>query len=156
MNDVRRLLIAQTVIVLITGCAASSGPDLGLVADNKLHPCPSSPNCVSSDDSGGSHGIAPLAVRASPETAWRTLISHIEAEPGYTITDHDTGYLRAEARTRVLRFVDDVEFHLRGTERQIAMRSASRVGYSDLGTNRRRLESVREALAGTGVVERSE
>lgn len=56
-------------------------------------------------------------------------------------------YLHAEARTRLLRFVDDVEFHLRPADGEIAMRSASRLGYSDLGANRRRLERLRAALA---------
>jgi uncharacterized protein (DUF1499 family) len=58
----------------------------------------------------------------------------------------ETEYVRAEARTRLFRFVDDVEFHFRPEVGQIAMRSASRIGYSDLGENRRRLEEVRRVL----------
>ena len=55
-------------------------------------------------------------------------------------------YLRAEARTRILRFVDDVEFQVRPDSNQVDMRSGSRVGYSDLGKNRRRLEAIRKFL----------
>jgi len=84
--------------------------------------------------------------------AWQALVEFVEAQPRLTVVDQKPDYLRLEARTRLLRFVDDVEFHLRAGERQIAMRSASRIGYSDLGTNRRRLESVRQALAERGVV----
>ncbi|MEC7418575.1 MAG: DUF1499 domain-containing protein, partial [Pseudomonadota bacterium] len=54
---------------------------------------------------------------------------------------------RAEARTRLLRFVDDVEFELREEAGIIAVRSASRVGYSDLGANRRRIEKIRQAIS---------
>jgi uncharacterized protein (DUF1499 family) len=126
-----------------------------MTPDGKLSPCPSTPNCVSSDETG-SHAIPPLAISGEPEAAWQALIAHIEAQPRFDIKDREPDYLRAEARTRLLRFVDDVEFHLRAGEKQIAMRSASRVGYSDLGTNRRRLESIRQALADAGVVESRE
>lgn len=123
-----------------------------MTPDGKLSPCPASPNCVSSDAAGDSHSISPLGIRGEPEPAWQALIDHIEAQPRFEIVERRSDYLRAEARTLVFRFVDDVEFHLRSAEKQIAMRSASRVGYSDLGTNRR-LESVRRALAEAGVVE---
>lgn len=123
-----------------------------MTPDGKLSPCPASPNCVSSDAPKGIHAIAPLAISGDPDAAWRALVAHIEAQPRFDIKDQRADYLRAEARTRLLRFVDDVEFSLRAGENQIAMRSASRLGYSDLGTNRRRLESIRQALADAGVV----
>jgi uncharacterized protein (DUF1499 family) len=88
----------------------------------------------------------------SPEDAWQALMSYVEAQPRYTIKVLADDYLRVESRTRLFRFVDDVEFHFRPATGEIAMRSASRVGYSDLGTNRRRLESIRDALAQAGVV----
>ena len=84
--------------------------------------------------------------------AWEGLLVYLRTDPSYTIVSQDKHYLRAEARTRLFRFVDDVEFHLRPEEKQIAMRSASRIGYSDLGTNRRRLEAVRQALKEAGVL----
>lgn len=122
------------------------------MADGKLRACPSSPNCVSSDADDESHAIRPLLLNAEPEAAWHALIDHIEAQPHFEITSRTDDYLRAEARTRLLRFVDDVEFHLRPAQGQIAMRSASRAGYSDFGTNRRRLEGIRAALADADVV----
>ena len=124
-----------------------------MTPDGKLSPCPASPNCVSSDAPDGSHSIAPLAISGDPDAAWQALVAHIESLPRFDIKERGEDYLRAEARTRLLRFVDDVEFSLRAGEKQIAMRSASRVGYSDLGTNRRRLETIWEALAEAGVVE---
>ena len=143
------------MLVLLTGCASSTGPELGLTADAKLQPCPASPNCVSSDETGG-RSIPPLAIIDGAQQAWLALVDYIEAQPRFEIRNREADYIRAEARTRLFRFVDDVEFHLRPAEQQIAMRSASRIGYSDLGTNRRRLEAIREALAEAGVVEAGE
>lgn len=125
---------------------------LGLTKEDKLAACPESPNCVCSDTDGSSHGIEPLIIEGDPLAAWATLLGWLENQPRFTITVRESNYIRAEARTALLRFVDDVEFHLRPQTGEIAMRSASRVGYSDMGTNRRRLESVRTALAEAGVV----
>lgn len=111
-----------------------------------LAPCPDSPNCVCSDAGDARHAIAPFAVTGDPLQAWEKLTRCIEADPAFRIVSRRAGYLRAEARTRWLRFVDDVEFELRADQRIIAVRSASRVGYSDLGKNRRRLEALRNAL----------
>ncbi len=115
-------------------------------ADRRLPPCPDSPNCVSSDADDSAHYIAPIATGAEPERAWQALIGQLRSDRSYTIVEQHADYLRLEARTRWLRFVDDVEFVLRPDSREIAMRSASRLGYSDLGANRRRLEDLRSAM----------
>ena len=136
------------------GNATAADSKLGLTSDNRLSPCPSSPNCVSSDMTD-SHSIAALDLAGDDgdtSEAWQALRAYLETQPRVTIKVSESSYLRAEFRTRLLRFVDDVEFHLRADENQIAMRSASRLGYSDLGANRRRLESVRQALSAAGVV----
>lgn len=136
--------------VSMSGCAGS--PTVGPGADGRLPPCPSTPNCVSSDADGAVHGIAPLEIVGAAGDAWRALADHLEAERGVTIVERTDDFLAAEARTRLLRFTDDVAFVLRADRGQIAMRSASRLGLSDFGTNRRRLESIRAALAARGVV----
>lgn len=125
---------------------------LGL-RDGKLTACPSSPNCVSSDAPQGEHWIAPLRLRVDPATAWRELEAALRAMPRTIIAARGDGYLRVEARSLVFRFVDDVEFHLRPAAGEIAVRSASRVGYWDVGVNRRRLENLRAVLHREGVVE---
>ncbi|MGB5244995.1 MAG: DUF1499 domain-containing protein [Woeseia sp.] len=151
----KHLLKALPVLLMLsmtTGCAHTSGEELGLTMDGKLTPCPASPNCVSSDVKDGNHAIAPLEIISSAEQTWTALLTYIETQPRWTLKVSEPSYLRVEARTRLLRFVDDVEFKLRPADKRIAMRSASRVGYSDLGTNRRRLEGVREALADQNLV----
>lgn len=144
------LLVAAALT--LSGCATTASPELGITGSGKLSPCPDSPNCVSSDAADDAHRIEPLALGDDPTIAWEGLLVYLRSDPSYTIVVQDKNYLRAEARTRLLRFVDDVEFHLRPTDKQIAMRSASRIGYSDLGTNRRRLEAVRQALVKAGVL----
>lgn len=144
------------LLLLLTGCAGMNTPPLGLTDEGKLTPCPSSPNCVSSDATDEGHAIAPLILKVEPEQAWATLLAHLEGQPRFTVTANETDYLRVQARTRLLRFTDDVEFHLRTASNEIAMRSASRVGYSDLGANRKRLEGIRTALAEADVVESDE
>lgn len=145
----RLTLPALGLFTLLSGivCAATGVNDM----TKRLASCPASPNCVSSDDTG-SHGIAPLQVVGESELAWTALVDYLEQAPEFTIIENTDGYLRAEARTRILRFVDDVEFLARPEDNTIAMRSASRVGYSDLGANRRRLEGLRSALVAAGLV----
>ena len=118
-------------------------------SQQRLQPCPSSPNCVCSDATD-SHGIEPLAIAGDPQLMWRRLQDYLAQQRGFTIKQVDDHYLRVEAKTRLLRFVDDVEFELRTGDGVIAVRSASRVGYSDLGANRRRIEKIRKALVQDG------
>jgi len=147
MNHRPHLAALAAALLFLTGCATMTGSELELTADGRLPPCPSSPNCVSSDadPDDGTHYIEPLQIDDA-QAAWQRLVDYVKADSSYTIVEQRDGYLRAEARTKILRFVDDVIFHLRPEEGAIAMRSSSRLGYSDLGKNRKRLEAVREAL----------
>lgn len=141
-------LVLAGLVLFLTGCATMTGSELELTDAGKLPPCPATPNCVSSDadPSDGTHYIDPLRIDGEPQAAWQRLIAYVEADSAFTIVEQRDGYLRAEARTKILRFVDDVIFHLRPGEGVIAMRSSSRLGYSDLGKNRGRLEALREAM----------
>lgn len=121
-------------------------PDtLGIVA-GQLAPCPASPNCVSSDAAEGSHRVEPFALAAAPEVAWKVAREVVAALPGAVLVREEPAYLHAECTTRLLGFVDDLELQLRPRDAVIAVRSASRLGYGDLGTNRRRVEALRAAL----------
>jgi len=139
-------VLALEVMVGLTGCAGKTGATLDPADDRMLVPCPATPNCVSSDATDSLHRIEPLAIGADPEALWQALVVYLENAPGFAIKVEDGAYIRAEARTKVLGFVDDVQFQRRPDQGHIAMRSASRVGLSDLGANRRRLEAIRQAL----------
>jgi uncharacterized protein (DUF1499 family) len=122
------------------------------VQQGRLSPCPKQPNCVSSDASDAAHYVEPYRLRIAPEAAWRQLQTVITSLPRTQIISRTDCYLHAEARSLVFRFVDDMEFQLRPQEQLIAVRSASRLGYSDLGVNRKRVEQVRERLRAQGIV----
>lgn len=120
---------------------------------NKLFPCPNSPNCVCSDSREKRHSIEPYQLNINAEKAWTVLKEVISSLPRTTITSTTKDYLHAEARSRVFRFVDDLEFHLRPPRGIIAVRSAARLGYYDFGVNRRRVEKIRARLRARGVVQ---
>lgn len=109
----------------------------------RFQPCPDSPNCVSSLAADKDHKIEPLQFDGDPAEAWMRLQAVVSGmKRAATITS--TGdYLHVEVRSRLLRFVDDVEFQLDTEQGQIEMRSASRKGHSDLGVNRKRTEKIR-------------
>jgi uncharacterized protein (DUF1499 family) len=108
--------------------------------------CPASPNCVSSQNADAEHTIAPLKLAGDPAGEWSALREVIQALGG-ELKRGDARYLHFEFRSRIFGFVDDVECLLNETAGQVEIRSASRVGYSDLGVNRRRVEAIRAALA---------
>ena len=115
-----------------------------------LRPCPESPNCVLSTVPAASESfIEPLA--GGDDSSWQALQKAI-ADTGGEIRNVDEDYLWATYTSSIFRFVDDVEMHRRPSENRIEVRSASRVGYSDLGANRKRVESIRQAFQGaTGI-----
>ena len=108
--------------------------------------CPPTPNCVSSETSSTVRSIKRFKTGDRPEESWELLTNILENTSNCRVIYQDSSYIYAEFRTRLLRFVDDVEFRLESETSEIAVRSASRVGYSDLGTNRRRLEGLRQEL----------
>lgn len=117
--------------------------------DGRLAPCASTPNCVSSqtDPKDGGHYIAPLAIAGPAPAAWSALIAVLRGEQRVLIVADKPGYLHAEFTSRLMGYVDDVEFLLDEKAALIQVRSASRLGSSDFGVNRKRVEAIRAALA---------
>jgi len=115
-------------------------PDNLGVRDGRLAPCKRSPNCVSSqaDPSDREHYIAPI--RGSIATAR----SAIESHPRSRVIRAEENYIYAEFRTRLLRYVDDVELYFDG--RVLQVRSCSRLGRRDFGVNRKRVEALRALI----------
>ena len=117
--------------------------DLG-ATDGRLAPCPDTPNCVSSQaDAGSPRFVAPLSYTGDPAAAWGRLVAAVSDGIRATTVEQSDGYLRAECVTPLLRFVDDLECLLDADASLIHVRSASRVGRSDLGANRKRVERLR-------------
>ena len=113
-----------------------------------LSPCPSSPNCVSTQATDENHAIAPFRYEKSRTEAKEALKAVLATLPRTKLVDEDESYLHYEFTSLLLRFVDDVEFLLDETTKTVHFRSASRTGYSDLGVNRKRMEQVRALVGG--------
>ena len=144
-------LLAGCLLAAQAGCGGRMPEDLG-VANGRLAPCPESPNCVSSFATDEQHGITSLAIEGPPAAAWEALESELSSRERVEIVASDDDYLHAVFTTRLMRYRDDVEFLRRPQQGEIAVRSASRVGYGDMGANRARVESIRAALVERGVV----
>lgn len=129
---------------LLAACAGERPNNLG-VRDGRLSACPASPNCVSSQASDERHRIAPLAFTGDPDAAFARLKTVLAQRKDTSVVEERPGYLRVELRTTL--FVDDGEFLLDREERVVHVRSASRLGYSDLGKNRSRMEDIRRAFS---------
>ena len=113
------------------------------VSHSGLSDCPDNPNCVSSSSSRPESKILPIELREATSDAKRKLENVIKRMPGSQIVESTEYYLHAEFRSRILGFVDDLEILIDEQQRLIFMRSASRVGHSDLGVNRKRCEELR-------------
>jgi uncharacterized protein (DUF1499 family) len=115
------------------------------VSEGRLASCPASPNCVCSQAADGdSHRMPPIPWTGSAREAIERLVKLVETSPRTRIVTRGENYLHAEFTSALLRFVDDVEFLIDEAAGVIHFRSASRVGYSDFGVNRRRMEQLCE------------
>ena len=134
----RRFTLA--CLPLLSACAGEPPQNIG-VRDGRLSLCPDSPNGVCSFETRDSHSIAPL--QANLSQVEQVLLGLDEAN----IVRADTNYLYAEFTSRIMGFVDDVEFLFDPAASVVHVRSASRIGRSDLGVNRKRIEAIRAAIS---------
>ena len=133
--------VAVAALALLAARARSRPP--APPAPGTLAPCPASPNCVTSLAAAASrHAVEPMRFQGEPEIAWERLRALLISLPGAHPAGERPGYLRVEFRSRLFGFVDDAEFLLDAPNRRIDVRSASRVGWSDLGANRRRIAAL--------------
>ena len=111
------------------------------VKNGKLAPSPGTPNCVNSQSSDAQSKIAPL-----PMISIADLKKVVQSMERTTIIEETNDYLYAEFKTPLMGYVDDVEFYLDNSENVVHVRSASRLGKSDLGLNRKRVEENRSKI----------
>jgi len=145
----KQLVIVGVVMLLIVsgyfafqGYLSRSHKGAGLV-DGRLAPCGPKPNSVCSiDASDKEHYIKPLALSVSSLSSVTTGVERL----GGKIVAVNTDYLAAEFSSTVFGFVDDLELLRDADAGVIHIRSASRVGYSDMGVNRKRVEALRKLL----------
>jgi uncharacterized protein (DUF1499 family) len=137
-----RILSSIVILsMLIIGCTGVPPVNLG-VKDGKLAPCPSSPNCVSSQSTDREHAVDPLVFRGTVAEAHAAIKKILLSMNRSRIVTETDNYIHVEFTSAVFRFVDDVEFWFDGRAKVIHIRSAARLGYSDLGVNRKRVEDI--------------
>ena len=127
------------LLPFLTACAGEAPQNIG-IRDGRLIACPESPNCVSSYESSEEHSIA--ALDGNLNQIQQVLI----AMDGANIVEQSSDYLYAEFTSSLMSYVDDVEFLYDAASNTTQVRSASRVGYSDMGANRSRIEAIRSQL----------
>jgi len=115
------------------------------VTDGQLRGHSNKPNCVSTQSKDPKWSTEPLAYSGEASATIEKLAEICAAMPRTTKIKQTDDYLYVEFETATMGFVDDVEFY--ASNNQVQMRSASRVGYSDWGVNRKRIDAIRAAYS---------
>jgi uncharacterized protein (DUF1499 family) len=146
--------IALIALIIVIGAPmglfSGTQPDNLGVRDGRLAPAKRTPNNVSSQadrNADAAHYIEPLRYSGDSRQAWAALRRVIDAMPRVKIVASEPNYLHAEFSSRLMGYVDDAEFYLDEKAGVIQVRSASRLGRSDFGVNRERIETIRANLA---------
>ena len=141
----------KAVLIIVLAVAVNSHAGVQVENDMNCHDqlaeCPDRPNCVSSDAKDPRHAVAPMILVGDTATGWAAIQTLVSRLPGSTVVKATDRYLHVTFKSRLFRFVDDLELKLDPQSGAIAIRSASRTGHFDLGVNRRRVESLRKQLA---------
>ncbi|PKG96773.1 DUF1499 domain-containing protein [Paraglaciecola sp. MB-3u-78] len=143
----KQISIVLLSFVFLMGCSGTL-PKLGVMSD-QLTPCPSTPNCVSSQATDKEHYIQPIHFTGTPQDAQDRLLQILNTLERTEIIVVQENYIRVAFTSKIFQFVDDVEFYFPATDTEhiiINFRSASRIGYSDLGANQKRIEQIRDTF----------
>jgi len=138
------MTVYRFVLLLIATCLVSctSVPDKP-ASGAGLPDCGVLPNCVNSELTEGGKAVAPLQATAQQ---WQQLKQWIASQHDWTITTDTGDFVQAVVKTPLMRFRDDVQFRFIQDAGVIHVRSSSRLGISDMGVNRRRVEMLRSQL----------
>jgi len=147
----------MTRLITVISCIAvlSMGATIGAYCADRtdmeksvkpLRPCPSNPNCVSTQSGDPRRRMEPIPFSGPRESAQSRLRKVLLAMPRSEITHEEPGYLAASFRSRIFGFVDEAEFVFDESTGIIHFRSAACTGYYDFGVNRSRMERIAEAF----------
>lgn len=148
---IRWIIIAVVILVvgfcIYVGFANKLPKGLG-VTDGLLKACPSTPNCVSTQASADDsiHYAEAIAYSGERKDIQLLIESYMLSQGNAHLVSSSLGYVHFEVKSKIVGYIDDVEFYLPETEKLVHFRSASRVGYSDRGVNRSRMEKVYSLL----------
>jgi len=143
-------LLWLSFLFLLAGCMTSRPESLG-VSNGTLTPCPATPNCVSSQSSPADteHFISAMPYAIPEELLRQNILEVLNETPRTKIVTASNDCIHVESTSLFLRFTDDFEFYIDSREKLLHFRSASRVGRSDFGTNRKRVEAFKKELLTT-------
>lgn len=151
-RNLQATAIAGFLFFTAGGCSLMSetgpGPSDAAFKAGRLADCSKKPNCVSTQATTSDHAIVPYTYSKPLEQARESLKREMAKIPRATLVKEDGPYLHYECRSAVMKFTDDVEFLFNEETKTLQFRSASRVGYSDWGVNRRRMEDIRNKILG--------
>jgi len=140
----KQIMIVLTSLIFFSGCTGVI-PKLG-IENGQLIQCPTTPNCVNSQAKDKKHYIEPILMTGTPLEVKNHILKILNELKRAKIIVAEDHYIRVEFISKVFRFIDDLEFYFPNTkskEMTIHVRSASRVGHSDFGVNRKRIEQIR-------------
>lgn len=145
-------LIVLIALIMLIICGSrwynieyAHAKNLGL-SKGQLIECGKNPNCVSSQTTQSSMRIAPINASDTPELTWLMLRDLVETIPQAILISENETYRHYQFTTPLMGFIDDVELLYDRKKQLIQVKSASRVGQSDFGANRKRVELLREGL----------
>ena len=135
-----RVSLTLAAVLLLSGCSnLPSKPENPQV----LPECGWLPNCINSQSGRGAQASEPI--RANAEQ-WKKLKAWLALQEDWEITVDDGNFMQAIVTTPLMKFRDDVQLLFLPDDQLVQVRSSSRIGLSDLGTNARRIEILRDQL----------
>jgi len=153
MLHVSGILSRVLLIVAIAGGFSPKSIQAAGMEPSGLKDCPGSPNCVSSEAADPEHRVDPFRLKGDSVKIWPAVLRVVAAMPRTAIITLTDRYIQAECKSRLFRFVDDLELLLKSETGAVSVRSASRSGYYDFGVNRKRVEYLRQALLAADYIE---
>ena len=143
MSNLYQIILFVKLSIILSSCSGVVPLTIGQFAK-----CPEKPNCVSTKNSSIKNTIKPIFYKGSHENAKQNLLLAIKTFGSAKVKKELDQFIHVEFTSNIFIFIDDVEFYL--TEKGVIhLRSASRIGHSDLGVNRRRVEMIRIAFNNT-------
>ena len=134
------VIVAFIISFFILGVISKSGKAPGLV-EGTLSKCPNKPNCVCSEQKDDvNHYIDPIIIPQNITFDTLPILKNVIRDMGGTICAEKENYLASTFSSSIFGFVDDFEIRIDSIQKVIHIRSASRVGYGDMGVNKKRTE----------------
>lgn len=136
----------RLAVPYLSSSSVATGP-MRVNGETQLGDCTEAPNCQGSESSRQAQKVDRLNLTEPVSEAMKSIAAIVAAQPGVAIAKQDNRYLHVTYTSRWMGFVDDVEFLASDDNQSVQIRSASRLGKSDLGANVNRINQLRQLLA---------